>query len=264
MKQLKLFLTLLIIVAMAVSCKKDEKNDKADAILVTKIITTDADGQKTTALYEYSGTKIKTITETSDEGTTVYTYTYTGDDISKIVQRNEDGLVKSQSFVHAGGKLLIWTENSETDADVCTDCETLVTAMVSYNTDGSQTVKYYVKGSDVVQKQVKVTQTSNPNLTNTIYEVGSDGLTKLFINSTYYIDNPHKNITGWTKLQRLNPLQYSAFNPVAYLETNGSTEDGFLVEYDILSGFPSVETARSVANNNIVVYKKEYFYNKSI
>lgn len=267
MKQIKLFSILLLITAMAISCKKDDDPINTDVLLVTKIITTDVEGQKITALYEYKGTKIEKITETSDWGTTVYTYTYTGDDISKIVQRNEDGLVKSQSFIHGGGKLLMWTENYETDADVCADCETLVTAIVSYNTDGSQTVKYYTAGSDVVQKQVEVTKSisnfSDIIMSNAtvITEIGSDGSQKAVAISARII-NPHQNITGWAQLERIDPSMYTAYKPVAY---SGNTGENYRATFgQVISGFPSEMTARDFANSSNIRFTKEYSYNRAL
>lgn len=95
MKQIKLILGLLFIGVLAVSCKKEEITPDEDTtlpVLVTKIITTNVDGQQTTRLYAYDGQKIKNIKETSDAGTTIFTYTYTGNDISKIVE-TVDGIV---------------------------------------------------------------------------------------------------------------------------------------------------------------------------
>ena len=248
MKQLKLFLALLIIGAMAVSCKKEEEQTKnTDAQLVTKIITTYEKGQKTTREYEYNGTKIKKITE----GNTVFTYTYTGDNITKIVESNERGVVKSQSFVYTDGKLVMWAENLESDSETCFFCETVAT--IDYNADGSQTVKYYEDHkNNVLGKQVEITKIPNPgNKTIDIYKSNPN---EEFTISTR-LDNPHKNITGWTKLEILDPLMYSEHSVIKYIYGYS-----FPINYDTYSGFPREMTLYySVGEKEI--YKKEYFYN---
>lgn len=212
MKQIKFFLGLLLIGVLAVSCKKEEiAPDEANMVpvLVTKIITTDADGQKLTSLYEYDGQKIKKITETSDAGTTVYTYTYTGNDISKIVESVDGVVVKSQSFLHAAGKLLMWSENYETDSESCFYCETVAT--VDYNEDGSQTVKYYENYNTpdaILKKTVNVTYDAN---FHELTELDQNGNGNLFVYEKGK-SNPHKNIIGWKYLLRIDPYLYSEEN----------------------------------------------------
>lgn len=245
--------------AMAVSCQKEDNN--ADAILVTKIITTDTIKGETTSLYEYDGRKIKTITETSDFGTTVFTYTYTGDDISKIVQSNEDGIVKSQSFIHAGGKLLMWSENFETDSDSCFFCETVAT--VDYNEDGSQTVKYYENYNTPDRTLKKTVNVSILNFTQwtEITELDLDGNKSVF---TYKNGkaNPHKNIIGWNYLVRIDPYLYAEGNIDGFIRfiDNEEWASGGHIRYKYNSNdFPMSCTTHP---DNLYQYSKEYFYNK--
>ncbi|MBL1411053.1 hypothetical protein [Sphingobacterium faecale] len=249
MKQIKLFLTLILIGAMTVSCEKDDDDStNTDAILVTKIITTDVEGKKTSSLYEYDGTKIKKITETSDLGTTVFNYTYTGNEITKIAESNEDGIVKSQSFIYVDGKLRMWAENYETDSETCFACE--ITATVEYNTDGSQTVKY--REGEVLKKQVEIKYNA---LDNSITQLDLDG-TGDFITLEIGKANPHKNIIGWNKLLRIDPYVYAEENVNGYMKyINDEHVSGGHIKYKYNSNnFPTSCTSD--------LYDKEYFYNK--
>lgn len=211
MKQIKLILGLLFIVVLAGSCKKEEITPVEDAalpVLVTKIITTNVDGQKTTRLYAYDGQKIKNITETSDAGTTIFTYTYTGSDISKIVETVDGVVVKSQSFIHAAGKLLMWSENYETDSESCFYCETVAT--VDYNADGSQTVKYYDyydTPDQILKKTIHVNVINSASIHElTGMDPDGNGQTILYGKNK---PNPHKNIIGWNYLKLIDPQLYA-------------------------------------------------------
>lgn len=254
MKQIKLFLSLLLMGAMAVSCKKEDNN--ADAILLTKIIATEGEG-KTTSLYEYDGRKLKTITKTMEYGnesiTTVYTYTYTGDDITKIVESNEDGMIKSQSFIHAGGKLLMWSENYDTNSDSCFYCETVVT--VDYNADGSQTVKYYDNYNTPSSFLKKIFNITFNNEGNEITELDSGGS-----GFTYMLEKgksaPHKNILGWDKLMPVSTFEYApeTIKKIKkYIYNREFSTQSISYEYNS-NGFPTSKEASSGYY--------EYFYNK--
>lgn len=209
MKQIKLILGLLFIGVLAVSCKKEEITPDEDTtlpVLVTKIITTHVDGQQITRLYAYDGKKIKSITETSDAGTTIFTYTYTGNDISKIVETVDGVVVKSQSFLHAAGKLLMWSENYETDSESCFYCETVAT--VDYNSDGSQTVKYYDNydtPDQILKKTIHVNYNASSNELS-IMDPDGNGQTIVYGKNKL---NPHKNIIGWNYLRLIDPHLYA-------------------------------------------------------
>ncbi len=270
MKQFKLFLTLLIIAAMSVSCEKEDNQKNNDAVLPTKMIKTDAEGKKATSLFEYDGTKIKKITETSDLGTTVFTYTYTGDNITKIVEQNEDGIVKSQSFIYVDDKLMMWTENYDTDSETCFACEISVT--IDYNTDGSQTIKYYAGKDKEVRNIVIVTHANNSAINAAQTFRSSNGPSNAFIYgllSTSW-SNPFQNILGWTRLELLDPLLYSKKNLSDYsLDFESASSAIYRLSYtrggsnDPARGFPyPTETIATDLRTEKIVYKIEYHYNK--
>lgn len=218
MKQIKLILGLLFIGVLAGSCKKEEITPDEDTtlpVLVTKIITTNVDGQKTTRLYAYDGQKIKNIKETSDAGTTIFTYTYTGNDISKIVETVDGIVVKSQSFIHAAGKLLMWSENYETDSESCFYCETVAT--VDYNADGSQTVKYYDyynTPDQVLKKTIHVNESTSFH-EFTVMDPDGNGQTIVYGKNK---PNPHKNIIGWNYLKIIDPHLYAEEVLIGFLD----------------------------------------------
>lgn len=282
MRQLKLFLILFAIGASLASCKKEDnesnKNNKNNvAVLPTKIIKTDVEGQKTTRLYEYDGTKIKKITETSNKGSTVFSYTYTGDNISKIVEQNEDGMVKNLSFIYADDKLMMWSENYDTDSETCFACE--ISVIIDYNTDGSQTVKYYI-GKDLIGKDTKWNEVKviNEPASNKLIEASARDATFHVFTFDGNIPNPHKNITGWTKLERLNPVMHAEVNVKEYIHSrsvninnviNGWNAqflyrpDSFPTEAEIYDiGKRVVAPALQKINSNPLIYKEQYFYNK--
>ena len=220
MKQLKLFLALLIIGAMAVSCKK-EKVENTDAKLVTKIIETDENGLSTTRHYEYNGTKITKVKQTSDEGTTIFTYKYTGDNITKITESNERGIYKTMSFMYAGDKLISWAENYETDSEFNFHKENVVIRKdTTYGSMNVEALQHYNAGVLQSTRLVIIP----PSLFQHIGRATGKAIENTNISSSYQTydsaknleihffftrnSNPHQNITGWTKLELVNPALY--------------------------------------------------------
>lgn len=271
MKKLNLFFSLLLIGAMTVSCDKDdsEKPDNDDnVVLVTKVISTDPEGQKFTKLYEYDGTKIKKITETSDWGTTVYTYTYTGDEITKITESNEDGVVKTQSFMYAGGKLLAWATNYETDSETCFFCETVATVEYDDPQGRASAINYFEGDVEMPEKKVTIEYFLDDFIGETVVEMGGNFLRYISFDDK---NNPHKNITGWTKLERLNPPRYGQHNTTFYDKTiyyEPGHGWGYVLSfnYDYNSNnFPTTMTgsnfAADLTDDYITAKDEEYFYN---
>lgn len=271
MKHLKLFLSLIIISVTFISCEKENEKEEeiANVVLPIKIIKTGPEGEKTTSILEYTGSKIKKITETSDLGSTVFTFTYTGENITKIVESNKNGIVKSQSFLFGGeklDKLLMWSENYETDSEACFYCETV--ASIEYNADGNQTIKYRYGKNEEVINEVKVTYQDNKLLIMT----DKKGITKGFRYDAYenLWFNPFGNIMGWNRLELVDPLKYSKKNISAFANEDIQKSEGYNVVYykggssnlpNLNSTYPD-EVRYSTILTNISHAKIEYFYNK--
>lgn len=257
MKQLKLFLVLLIIGAIATSCEKEESVVN-NVKLVTKIIETDPDGLKKTRLYEYDGAKLKGVTETSSEGTTIYTYKYTGDNITKITESNARGIYKTMSFIYAGDKLSMWAENYETDSEFDFFAENVT--VMEYAEEGGEIHLAKKYRGNALQETTRFYESGGMYIKHNL-------TTGLF--NTYIFDtksNPHKNIIGWAKLEKINHMLYSNFNvtQVEHIVDEDLRNEDFVFNYNYdSSGFPTSMTRENIYKDiDSRKQTTQYFYNQ--
>ncbi|MDP9957245.1 hypothetical protein J2X97_002911 [Epilithonimonas hungarica] len=110
---------------------------------IRKVTTVDMDGEKIVATYNYSGTKLTSVT--SSDNSFSYNLTYTGDNITKIIYRSVDDMgteiTNTQNLSYTGGKLTKSEGNSTSGGGIIYVSSTTYT----YNSDKIKSIVTKIK-----------------------------------------------------------------------------------------------------------------------
>lgn len=252
---MKKLLTLVSALALVFnSCSKSEDDNNlvpvtpSNSILLTKIITTDNNGNISTTNYEYSGNKL--IKMIYDDG--YFTFTYQNDLIVEAKYYESNVLTQTQTYEYnSNGEVITYViiDNIDTDWG---NKETYV-----YNPDGSISVNYYI-GDAFSQTTL--------NKTGTINFVGGEVNQMIFVQGgntrtrTYSYDNmnyPLINVTGIGKISFCGQDASGILHNIIEEDDSADMDDSTASYTYNSNGFPvtSIETDFEVIN-------RQYFYNQ--
>ncbi|MES2575460.1 MAG: hypothetical protein V4572_10995 [Bacteroidota bacterium] len=174
------------------SCSGDDSSSDSSpdssTILLKKTILTDSEGEKTTVIYKYNGTKI--VSELDNYGDGIL-YTYTGDLITKMEFKYDGIIEQTNTYSYTDGKLTTFVRE-----DPIMDWGNK--EVYTHNSDGSISVKEYI-GDGTTQTQLNSTGTINFFANGEVSEItSSNNLTYKYVYDTK--NNPFKNVLGFGKI----------------------------------------------------------------